>query len=176
VNLQAGSFLIYTMKRIILTAIVLAISAHCFAQEQLAFPFQGGKQAMAQFFKDSLYVSQDIAQKKATGTACIKFSVNQRGAISKIVVYYADNAILVQPAVDALRKTNHKWVISSNEKIHDFIIPFVFSFNPPDADNGEVQKALYNNYRARAPIQSIDQVPLDMTTLLPPVAINYDMQ
>jgi hypothetical protein len=163
------------MKRIILTAIVLTISACCFAQEQLAFPFQGGKEAMTQFFKDSLYVSQDIVQRKAIGTAVIKFSVNQRGAISKIVVYYADDAQLVQPVIDALRKTNHKWIISSNEKIHDFIVPFVFSFNPPAADNGDIQKALYDNYRTRTPILANDQVPLDVTTLLPPVAINYDL-
>jgi len=163
------------MKRIIPTVIFLTISACCFAQEQLAFPFQGGKQAMNQFFKDSLYVSQDITQKKAIGTAVIKFSANQRGVISKIVVYYADDAILVQPAIDALRKTNHKWIISSNEKMHDFIIPFVFSFNPPETAGNDLQKTVYNNYRVRNPIVSKDQVPLDATTLLPPVSVNYDL-
>ncbi|BAU52180.1 hypothetical protein [Mucilaginibacter gotjawali] len=163
------------MKRNILTVIFLTISAYCFAQEQLSFPFQGGKEAMTQFFRDSLNVSQDITQKKAIGTAVIKFTANQNGGVSKIVVYYADDAILVQPVIDALRKTNHKWIISANEKAHDFIIPFVFTFNPPDAAGSDLQKKVYDNYRRRNPIMAKDQVPLDETTLLPPVPVNYDL-
>jgi len=162
------------MKRTILTVIFFTISAFCLAQEQLAFPFQGGKEAMTLFFRDSLSVSQDITQKKAMGTVVIKFTARQNGSVSKIVVYYADDAILVQPVIDALRKTNHKWIISSNERMHDFIIPFVFSFNAPDGAGADLQKAVYDNYRTRNPIMSKDQVPLDETTLLPPVTVNYD--
>jgi len=150
-------------------------AAFCMAQEQLAFPFQGGKDVMTQFFKDSLSVSQDIIQKKETGTVVIKFSARQNGVISKIVVYYADDAILVQPVIDALRKTTRKWIISSNERIHDFIIPFVFSFNPPETAGSDLQKTVYDNYRTRKPILSKDQVPLDETTLLPPVPVSYDL-
>ena len=130
---------------------------------------------MNQFFKDSLYVSQDITQRKAMGTVVIKFTARQNGSVSKIVVYYADDAILVQPIIDALRKTNRKWIISGNEKAHDFIIPFVFTFNPPDAAGADLQKTVYDNYRNRNPILSKDQVPLDETTLLPPVSVNYDL-
>ncbi|MDR3696599.1 hypothetical protein [Mucilaginibacter sp.] len=163
------------MKKIIIIISLIFQTAFCFAQEQLAFPFQGGKEGMTQFFKDSLFVSQDLAQKKAIGTAVIKFTANQNGSISKIVVYYADDAILVQPVIDALRKTNHKWIISANEKAHDFIVPFVFTFNPPDNAGSDLQKTVYDNYRNRNPILSKDQVPLDETTLLPPVSVNYDL-
>jgi hypothetical protein len=163
------------MRKILVTVLFLTLSAFCFAQEQLAFPFQGGKEAMTQFFKDSLSVSQDIIQKKETGTVVIKFSARQNGSISKIVVYYADDAVLVQSVIDALRKTNHKWIISSNERIHDFIIPFVFSFNLPETAGSDLQKTVYDNYRTRKPILSKDQVPLDETTLLPPVPVSYDL-
>ncbi|WP_295673777.1 hypothetical protein [uncultured Mucilaginibacter sp.] len=163
------------MKKIIFIAALIFQTAYCFAQEQLSFPFQGGNDAMSQFFKDSLNVSQDIIQRKIIGTAVIKFTASQNGRISKIVVYYADDALLVQPVIDALRKTNRKWIISSAEKMHDFIIPFVFSFNPPETAGSDLQKTVYDNYHSRNPILSKDQVPLDETTLLPPVPVSYDL-
>lgn len=130
---------------------------------------------MAQFFKDSLIVSQDLVQKNIYGTAVIKFTASQNGQVSKIVVYYADDALLVPPVIAALRKTNHKWIISAIEKAHDFIVPFVFTFNPPEAAGADLQKTVYDNYRNRKPILSKDQVPLDETTLLPPVSVDYDL-
>ena len=145
------------------------------AQEQLSFPFQGGKEGMDKFFKDSLTVSPEIIQKKAIGTAVFKFTADEKGAISKIIVYYADDAILAPAIIDALKKSNHKWIIPDREKTHDFIIPFTFGFNAPPADNADLQKTVYDNYFNRKPIFSTDQVPLDETTLLPVVLVNYDI-
>jgi len=48
------------------------------AQQQLAFPFQGGDRAMTQFFKDSIAVSSDIIKSKATGTVVFKFTADQK--------------------------------------------------------------------------------------------------
>jgi hypothetical protein len=145
------------------------------AQEQLSFPFQGGKEAMNQFFKDSLAVSPEVVQKKATGLVVFKFSADTKGNISKLVVYYAEDPLLVPPVFDALKKSNHKWIIPDHEKIHDFLISFAFHFNPPATGIIKLQKAVYNNYRNRIPIFSTDQVPLDVATLLPTVMVNYDL-
>jgi len=164
------------MKKILIATVLVFNAAYCLAQEQLSFPFQGGKDAMDKFFKDSLYVSQAITEKKIVGTAVFKFTASQKGVISKIVVYYADDAVLVQPVIDALRRSNHKWIISSGEKTHDFILPFVFSFTPPAVAARALQKTVYDNYKARSPILANDQVPLDVTTLLPPVSVKYDLQ
>ena len=163
------------MKKILTGIVLILLSGFSIAQAQLAFPFQGGKTAMDQFFKDSLYVSQDIAEKRITGTAILKFSATQNGTISKIVVYYADDALLVQPTVDALKRSNHKWIIPDKERMHDFIIPFIFSFALPAVESAKLRKVLYDDYHNRKPILAKDQVPLDMTTLLPPVPINYDL-
>ena len=130
---------------------------------------------MAQFFKDSLNVSQDIIQKKATGTAVFKFTANERGMITKIVVYYADDYVLTAPIIDALKRSAHKWIIPDHEHAHDFIIPFNFVFNPLTGDNPDLQKAVYDNYRNRNPIVTNDQVPLNETTLLPVVMVSYDV-
>ena len=128
---------------------------------------------MNQFFKDSLNISGDVAQKKAFGTAIFKFTANQKGDISKIIIYYADDAVLVTPVVEALRKSGRKWLIPDGEKSHDFLVPFVFSFAGPAANKGYMQKAVYESYRNRSPIVPADQVPLDKTTLLPPVMVSY---
>jgi len=80
------------MKKIIICIIIILQAGYCMAQEQLVFPFQGGKEAMTQFFRDSLTVSPGIIQKKAVGTAVFKFTANAKGVISKIIVYYADDA------------------------------------------------------------------------------------
>ena len=163
------------MKKTLLFIAAIALSVHCMAQQELSFPFQGGKEAMTQFFKDSLVVSPDIIQKKAIGTAVFKFTADAKGAISKIVVYYADDFLLTSPIIDALKKSNFKWIIPNHEKTHDFIIPFTFGFNAPPADNADLQKTVYDNYFNRKPIFSTDQVPLDETTLLPVVLVNYDI-
>src|SRR5271165_4579486 len=118
------------MKKTLLLIAAAALCVHCMAQEQLSFPFQGGKEAMDHFFRDSLTVSQEIIQKKAVGTTVFKFTADEKGAITKIIVYYADDLVLAQPVIDALKKSNHKWIIPDREKAHDFIITFAFSFNP----------------------------------------------
>jgi len=145
------------------------------AQEQLAFPFQGGKDVMNQFFKDSLIVSHDMVQRRASGVVIFKFTADEQGRISKMVIYYADDAILAEPAIDALKKSNRKWIIPNHEKFHDFIIPFAFNFNPPPTEDAELQKEVYNYNRNHKPIATTNQVPLDMATLLPTVIINYDV-
>ena len=163
------------MKKTLLFITAVLLTVNCMAQGQLTFPFQGGREAMAQFFKDSLNVSENIIQKKATGTAVFKFTANERGTITKIVVYYADDYVLTAPIIDALKKSNHKWIIPDREKAHDFIIPFNFVFNSLAGDNPDLQKAVYDNYRNRNPIVTNDQVPLNETTLLPVVVVSYDV-
>ncbi|HEY8780954.1 MAG TPA: hypothetical protein VIM16_05000 [Mucilaginibacter sp.] len=163
------------MKKALLILTAVLLSVPCMAQEQLAFPFQGGKDVMIQFFKDSLTVSPAIIQKKAVGTVVFKFTADPKGAITKLIVYYADDAILAPPIIEALKRSNHKWIIPNYEKTHDFIIPFTFSFNLPANNNRVLQKTIYDNYRNRKPIISTDQVPLDEATLLPAMVVNYDI-
>lgn len=145
------------------------------AQEKLAFPFQGGKDIMNRFFKQNLIVSPDIIQRKATGTVIFKFTADEKGAITKIIIYYADDAVLVPPIIDALKKSNHKWIIPDHEKFNDFILPVSYSFNPPASESPDLQKTVYEYTRDRKPIFSTDQIPLDLATLLPTVMVNYDI-
>ncbi|MGZ3750197.1 MAG: hypothetical protein ACXVB0_03820 [Mucilaginibacter sp.] len=161
------------MKKIILSIAALFLSVYCMAQQQLAFPFQGGSTVMTQFFKDSLTVSPEIIKSKATGTVVFKFTADQKGAIQKLVIYYADDAILAPPMIEALRKSNHKWIVPDNEKFHDFILSFSIGFIPSESGSTSAQKALYNSYIKRKPIVSVNQVPLDNVTLLPTVIVNY---
>jgi hypothetical protein len=163
------------MKKILLSIIAILLSVYCMAQEKLSFPFQGGKDVMNAFFRDSLTVSREIAKKKAIGLVVFKFTADTKGHISKMVIYYADDVALASPVINALKKSNFKWVIPDHEKFHDFIIPFAFSFNKPALSNRDLQKAVYDNYTNRKPIFSTDQVPLDMATLLPTVMIKYDI-
>jgi hypothetical protein len=162
------------MKKILLLVVTILLYGYCMAQAQLVFPFQGGKGIMTRFFKDSLIISPQIIQKKATGTAVFKFTADEQGVIRKMIVYYADDLILTQPIIEALKKSNHKWIIPDNEKSHDFIILFTIGFTTPATGNATLQKAVYDFYSHRKPILSYDQVPLDMATLLPSVVINYD--
>ena len=126
---------------------------------------------MTQFFKDSITVSPDIIKSKANGTVIFKFTADQKGTIQKLVIYYADDAILAPPVIDALKKSNHRWVVPDNEKFHDFILSFTIGFNPPAAGRPSPQKALYNFYQKRKPILSLNQVPLDNVTLLPAIIV-----
>jgi hypothetical protein len=161
-------------KNFLLIAFVL-LSFCGMAQKKSDFPFTGGKQQMMSFFKDSLTVSQKIIQKKATGLVVFKFTAFANGNISKMVVYYADDAVLVQPIVDALKKSNQKWVLPDGERFSDFIITFSYSFNTPPATNNELQKAVYDYISKRRPIISNNQYPLDNCILLPTVMVNYDV-
>ncbi len=162
------------MKKTLLVLAVITLSVRAMAQP-IAFPFKGGRDAMIQFFKDSLLVSDDIILKKATGTVVFKFTANTQGAISKIIVYYAEDAVLAPPVIEALKKSSRHWMIPVHEMTHDFIIPFSFGFNPPTSETAELHKIVYDNYRNRLPIAATDQVPLNDSTLLPIVQINYDI-
>jgi hypothetical protein len=163
------------MKKLIIFALLL--SSFCAnAQEDLAFPFQGGNPIMTLFFKDNLIVSQDIINKKAAGVAVIKFTADINGNIQKLVIYYADDYLLTIPAIEALKKSSKKWIIPNKEKFHDFIIPFSISFNDPPTGVADVQKAAYDFYKKRRPIVANDQIPLNAATLLPTVVVKYDIQ
>lgn len=163
------------MKKLIIFALLL--SSFCAkAQEDLAFPFQGGNTIMSRFFKDSLVISPEIITKKAAGMAIIKFTADVNGNLSKLVIYYADDYLLTMPAIEALKKSTKKWIIPNKEKFHDFIIPFSINFNNADTGNAEVQKAAYDFYKKRRPIVAHDQIPLNAATLLPTVVVKYDIQ
>jgi hypothetical protein len=163
------------MKKLIIFALLL--SSFCAnAQEDLAFPFQGGNPVMTRFFKDSLVVSPDIIAKKAAGVAVIKFTADVNGNLSKLVIYYADDYLLAMPAIEALKKSTKKWIIPNKEKFHDFIIPFSINFSNADTGSAEVQKAAFDFYKKRRPIVAHDQIPLNAATLLPTVVVKYDIQ
>ncbi|AYL98669.1 hypothetical protein [Mucilaginibacter celer] len=163
------------MKRILFFITLILSSVLVKAQTQLVFPFQGGSPIMNRFFKDSLVVSPEIMKKKATGTAVFKFTADDKGTIKKIIVYYADDAILVVPIIDALRKSNHKWIIPDHEKLHDFILPFSISFNASANTSNATIKQAFEYYSQRKPIISYNQVPIETATLLPTVLISYDL-
>jgi len=163
------------MKKIILIAVAVLFSVYSMAQTELAFPFQGGAPVMSTFFQDSLKVSPEIVSKRATGTAVFKFTADEKGTIKRIVIYYADDYILTAPIIEALKKSNHKWIIPDHEKSHDFVLPFSISFNPPAVASKVLEKRVYDFYTHRKPILSTNQVPMDNATLLPTVVINYDL-
>jgi len=162
-------------KTLLLSIAVLFLAGYCVAQQQLSFPFQGGKEVMTKFFKDNVVVSPEIIQKRAVGIVIFKFTADIKGKITKMVIYYADDAVFAEPVADAIKKSNHKWVIPDYEKSHDYIIPFSFSFNTPVADTVEMEKPFFDGYRSRKPITTNNQVPLDLATLLPPVIVKYDI-
>ncbi len=166
---------IFSMKKLLLVATILLTGFFARAQETLAFPFQGGKDVMSKFFKDSVIVSPQLISRRATGTAVFKFTADESGVIKKIIIYYADDITLTQPLIAALKKSNKKWIIPDHEKAHDFIIPFNITFVPPATPPNGLAKAVYNFYTHRKPVISFDQVPLDMATLLPTVSINYEL-
>ncbi|MCR8557667.1 hypothetical protein KXD93_08435 [Mucilaginibacter sp. BJC16-A38] len=163
------------MKRIAISIIALLITVSCFAQERTIFPFQGGKEAMTGFFRDSVVVGQNIIHKRATGVVILKFSADLQGNVSQTIIYYADDAILVTPIIEAIKKSNHKWIIPNREKSHDYIISVNIRYNLPDTDDSAIVKAAMENYRNKRPIFSNNQVPLGLATLLPAVTINYDI-
>lgn len=163
------------MKKTFLIAVIVLAAFFAKAQETLAFPFQGGKDAMNHFFKDSVIMSQQLIKSRATGTAVFKFTADESGTIKKIIIYYADDISLTQPLIEALKRSNKKWVIPNHEKVHDFIIPFSINFNAPAMASGAFNRAVYNFHLHRKPVLSYDQIPLDEATLLPAVTINYDL-
>ena len=163
------------MNKFILSALLVITSLSCMAQ-QSPFPFQGGKTAMNKFFRDSLVIPPNITGKRATGSVMLKFTANGDGKLSKIIVYYADDARLAGPVVAALKLTANKWELPGQENSHDYIISFIYKFNPPGDDNPDLEKALLDYYTKRKPIIANNQVPLDAVTLLPAVVLTYDIQ
>lgn len=164
------------IKRIFLAIAVLFAALSVKAQETPMFPFQGGGGVMTQFFKDSLAVSPDIIQKKATGTVIMKFTADEQGVITKMIIYYADDYLLTTPVIAALKKSSHHWIIPHNVKTYDFLIQFSIAFNPSANPDAATKDALYNYYAGRRSILTTNQVPLDNATLLPTVSVNYDLQ
>lgn len=162
------------MKKTLLSLIALILSVCCMAQDDKpTFPFQGGSQIMTRFFNDSLKVSPIIKQMKASGVVVFKFSADDKGVVKNLVIYYADDAILAPPLIDAIKKSSRKWIIPFKEKQHDFVIPFLVRFNAPENVDRDTQTAMINFYNTRKPILARDQTPLDMATLLPTVIVNY---
>lgn len=163
------------MKKLLVLITFTLASLGLKAQDGLAFPFQGGKQVMMDYFKNNIIISPDMARKAVSGVVIFKFTADQQGAIKKIIVYYADDVLLTQPLIEAMKQSDHKWIIPDKEKLHDFILPFNIAFNIPPTATAATQKAVYNYYTGRNAVLSYDQVPLDMATLLPAVTINYNL-
>lgn len=163
-------------KTLLFTTIALLLSICGMAQQQLSFPFQGGSTIMTRFFKDSLNISPEIVKARAIGTVVFKFTADDKGVIKNLVIYYADDALLVPPVIDALKKSSSKWIIPDREKVHDFIIPFSIRFNAPATISALDEKAAYNFAVKKKPIVSTDQVPLNQATLLPTVVVKYDLK
>lgn len=163
------------MKKTILSFVALMFAISCFAQQQLAFPFQGGKDIMVRFFQENIQVPKQIIDKKTTGTVVFKFTADTAGVIKKIIIYYADDLALTKPLIDALKKSDHQWIIPFREQMHDFIITFTVGFVPPATAGAALQKAVYEAYKNRQPMLSANQVPLDMATLLPGITVNYKL-
>jgi hypothetical protein len=162
------------MRNFLITLAILLSSLYSRAQQKLAFPFQGGKDVMMQYFADNVVLSPELKKSRAAGTAVIKFTADPKGAITKIVVYYADDYFVAMPIIEALKKSDHKWVIPDGEKLHDFVISFTVGLNmPAGKNNAQLQKEMYTYYNQRKPILSVNQVPLDLATLLPAITVNY---
>jgi len=163
------------MKKVTLFAITLLLSVSAMAQEQLSFPFQGGKEIMTRFFTENLRVPKDAVKKRVAGTAVFKFTADENGTLSKIVIYYADDLALTPFIVEALKKSSSKWIIPNKEKFHDFILPFSIRHNTPVTGVAEVQKSHYDFYKNSKPFVSTDQIPLNEASLLPTIIVNYDV-
>jgi hypothetical protein len=164
------------MKRTLIVIAILLTSVCSKAQQTVTFPFQGGNAIFTRFFKDSLVVSPEIVQKRATGTVIFKFTADYKGTIKKIIVYYADDYVLTIPLIEALKKSNHKWIIPDDEKLHDFVITFSVNYNQPTNPDPKLGQQIADYYANRKPILSYDQLPIDDATLLPTVVVNYDLQ
>jgi hypothetical protein len=166
---------IFKMKKTLLIIILASLTLTGFAQKKLAFPFKGGKEHMVNFFKDSLIVSQGIIDRKAYGIVVIKFSADPLGRVSKMVVYYADDPVLIQPAVDALKRSDKHWIIPTGASSTDYLVTFSYSFNPPAAPSADLQAAVYDYNINRKPITFNNESLVENGILLPTVVVNYDI-
>lgn len=163
------------MKKLLLLFAALTISGMAMAQKTLAYPFQGGQAVMTQFLKDSFVASDDMRRQNASGVVILKFTADLKGNIKKIIVYYADDFSLAQPAADMLKKSDHKWIIPDSEKIRDFILTLNISYNQPANGQAEAQAKFAKFYSQRSPIVTNNQIPLDTVTLLPVMELKYDI-
>ncbi|MFD1258038.1 hypothetical protein ACFQ3S_14620 [Mucilaginibacter terrae] len=164
------------MKRIIFLALMLFSAVYSKAQQKgMAFPFQGGKDVMMDYFKNNVTIPDEVKKRKATGTAVLKFTADTKGAIQKIVVYYADDYLITLPFIDALKKSDRKWIIPDDEKLHDFIISFTVNLIiPAGKASAAVQKQVYDSYTKRQPVFATNPVPLGVATLLPAIITTYE--
>jgi len=162
------------MKRFIIVSVLLLSALYSRAQQGMAFPFQGGKEVMMDFFKKNVVIPEELQKRKATGTAVLKFSADEKGVIQKIVVYYADDYIVALPFIEALRKSSNKWVIPDGEKLHDFLISCTINLAlPANQASPTEQKQIYEAYKKRQPVWASNPIPLDMTSLLPAIITSY---
>jgi hypothetical protein len=163
------------MKKNCLLIAFILLSVYGMAQKRSSFPFSGGKEHMMLFFKDSLTVSPDVIKRHATGVVIFKFTADNEGNLSKMVVYYADDPLLIQPVIEALKRSNHKWQIPQGQKFNDYVITFSFNYNSPVTNPLEVQKTVFDNISNRKPYISENQLLLEGGILLPTVLVNYDI-
>jgi hypothetical protein len=166
------------MKKILVLFTAILISGYAMAQmipiaTDLPAPFKGGTDAMKAFFRDSLEVTPTIQKAKASGMVIFKFTADAKGNLSKMVVYYADDLMLTEPIIEALKRTSGRWVIPVDHKVYDFIIPFSINFKPGTAPKPATVKAVLDYAKSKRPIVADDQVPLNAATLLPTIIINY---
>ena len=159
------------MKKLVLILLTVFSAGFARAQAEIDFPFQGGREVMADYFAKNIIVTDLIKQHAASGVVVMKFTSDQKGSIIKMVVYYADDASLTQPVIAALKGTDGKWIIPDKEKSYDFLIPFAININTP---NSAAVKAMLKYLRSRSPITAADQIPLNTVTLLPTVQVGYD--
>lgn len=164
-----------TMKKTLLFIALISLSFNVMAQKKSAFPFKGGVEHMMNFFKDSLIVPQHLIDRRATGVVIFKFTADALGRVSKLVLYYADDAILTQPVVDALKRSSGKWDIPPGVNTNDYLITFSFSFTPPAAAGTDLVNAVYDYTINRKPIVFPNQFLTDEGILLPTVMVTYDI-
>jgi len=158
------------MKKLFLVLIATLSFTFAMAQAEMDFPFQGGNKVMNDYFTNHIQATEVMKQRAASGTVVMKFTSDDKGNISKIVAYYADDASLVEPLIAALKGTDGKWIIPNKRKSYDFLIPFSISLDAPNAKSAKQMLAYYNS---RQPITATDMIPLDLVSLLPAVKIKY---
>lgn len=166
------------MKKIFFFISFVSLSLGAFAQKQdnaPVFPFKGGIEHMMNFFRDSVIVSQDIIQRKASGQVTIKFTSDPLGRVSRIVVCYADDVSLAQAAINGLKRSSGKWDIPVHFKSYDYLVTFSFNFSPPASPNTDLENSVYDFTINRKPLVTTNQLPLGSVTLLPTVMVNYEI-
>lgn len=158
------------MKKILMMLLVTLSFSYARAQQELDFPFQGGSQVMNDYFAQHLNITDLIKQRAASGTVIMKFTSDPKGSIIKMVVYYADDASLIEPVITALKGTDGKWIIPDKQKSYDFVIPFSITMDTPNAG---ASKPILQFLNTRSPIVATDQIPLNLVTLLPAISVKY---